>query len=423
MAIHKELSRTRIGVQSSLDAAASNMIDIEVVGDANVLGESRTNTAPNNAQRRRRRDFTTPIHLQKSGSPVKLTAYLKGLASVLGASASPVAFSNASALSHQILYRAAFGAELTPAAGSTVASSSGTPVDHIVVASGHGSRFVVGQIVAIERSGAAPWVRRVTAISTDTLTISPPLGPAESPDTSAVVRNLYQYYPGETDSTVFTVEHAYRETGTPITQMRALAVHGQAKITTEINAVGQVEFSGESVSHTTPGDLSLSTNPVADDMGSPLVWQPVLWWTAFGAAAPSVADLSKVAFTVPRKWQKVPGAVLEGVGAVHEVAGRGEPIELECEGLFDDEAWSEFANGTERALVAYTVVGSGSDARIAGFWCPRVQVVESPKITYMDALVSASFKVRALMATDISGATPSLSTAEIRTANIIWFVG
>lgn len=421
-ALHNQTSRTRIGAQSvGLATAASTMKDIEIIGPANPLGESVQKTTANNAQTRRRRDFQPTIRLQKSDSPVKFSVYMKGLATVLNAAATPHAFTHASALSHQLFYRALFGGELTPAAGSTVASSSGSPVGSITVASGHGSRFVPGQIIAIERTDAAPWVRRVTAVSTDTLTISPPLEDAAAPSAGDVVRNAFCYFLAEHDSQTFTVEHLAREDGTPETQMRALGVHGGGSFKLGINEAAEVSFDGTSVSHTTPDDLSISDDPVADDMGDPLVWQPVVWWSSL-STAPDVAEISTMALNVARKWQSVPGAVLEGVGSVHEVAGRGEPLSIDCEGLFSKDAWDAFVAKTERPFVAYTVVGTGSSARVVGFWCPRTQVIESPTIGAMDALMSRKFKLRPLMATDISGATPALSTPEIRTSNVVWFM-
>ncbi|HEX4931773.1 MAG TPA: hypothetical protein VFV33_01260, partial [Gemmatimonadaceae bacterium] len=198
-ALHIETSRTRIGVQSAIGTAASTMKELVVYGDQTaIVGKARQNTAPNLNQTRRRREYHASIKLQKSGSPVQLQTYVRALSTALASGTSPVVFSNSSAISHQILYRAIFGAELTPSQGSTVASSSGTPVDTVEVASGHGSRFTVGSIIKITRSGAAPWVRRVTAISTDTLTVYPPLD--DSPATSAPIHNLYNYYTGETDS-------------------------------------------------------------------------------------------------------------------------------------------------------------------------------------------------------------------------------
>lgn len=424
LAVHTETSRTRIGVQaSSIATVAATMKDIEILGGgAGPLAKLMQKTEPNRAQVRRRREYKAPIKLTKAGSPVELATNVKGLASVLGTSATPVAYTNASALSHQLLLRMLLGAELTPAAGSTVASSSGTPVDTVTVASGHGSRFVIGQIIVIERADAAPWVRRVTGISTDALTVFPPLD--DSPATSAVVRNCYQYYPGETDSTTFTVEHTAVESSTPITQKRAIGVFGGGEFKLENDSASELSFKGECLDWTGPDDLSISDDPVADDMGDPLVWSPTFYLGMTSGAAPTVAaDVASIKVSVPRKWQKVPGSVVNGVGSVHEVAGRGEPIEVSVESLYDNAWWSRFASDTALNLLAYTAVGTGSSARVFGFYFPNIRVVETPADEVKEALAFATAKLRAYQATDISGATPALSTAQIRTTNCIVFLG
>ena len=424
LAVHTETSRTRIGVQaSSIGTAASTMKDIEILGGGgSPLGKLTQKTEPNRAQVRRRREYKQPIKLTKVGSPVELATNVKGLATVLGTAATPVAYTNSSALSHQLLLRMLFGAELTPAAGSTVASSSGTPVDTVTVASGHGSRFVIGQIIVIERSGAAPWVRRVTGITSDALTVFPPLD--DSPATSAVVRNCYCYYPGETDSTTFTIEHTAVESATPVTQKRAVGVFGQGEFKLENDTAAELSFKGECLDWQGPDDLSISDDPVADDMGDPLVWSPTFYLGMTSGAAPSVAaDVASIKVSVPRKWQKVHGSVVNGVGSVHEVAGRGEPIEISVESLYDNAWWTRFGSDTDLNLLAYTCVGTGSSARVFGFYFPLVRAVETPADEVKEALAFAMVKLRAFQAEDISGATPALSVAQIRTTNCIAFVG
>lgn len=417
-ALHIETSRTRIGVQSTIGAAASTMKDIEVLGSSPDVVKSTQRTAPNNAQVRRRREYKAPVKLTKLGSEVALSCFVKGLATPLTTSATPATYNAPAALSHQILLRAIFGAELTPAAGSTVASSSGTPVDTITVATGHGSRFTIGSIIIIVGYGP----RRVKAISTDDITISPPLD--GTPDVGTVVRNCYCYFPGETDSTVYTVEHTFVESGTAESQMRALGVHGQGELKLENDAPAELSFKGQALDVSGPADLSISDDPVADDMGDPLVWSPTTWLLSSLSAAPSVSDLvASTKVSVPRKWQRVGGSVINGVGAVHEVAGRGEPIDVEVEGLFDDQWHTYFSAGTELTLVTFTQVGTGASSRYFGLWCPTTKVVESPTRGAKEALLFSQAKLRAFQATDISGATPALSVAGIRTANCIAFLG
>ena len=71
----------------------------------------------------------------------------------------------------------------------------------------------------------------------------------------------------------------------------------------------------------------------------------------------------------------------------------------------------------------YTTVGTGGAARYFGLWFPTVRVVESPRRKTNDALLYSTCKLRAFMAKDIGGATPSLSTAQIVTSNVVAFMG
>lgn len=417
VALHVQTSRTRIGVQSAIGTASSNMIDVEILVGDPVAGLTQA-TVANPAQVRRRRNYKDTVTLTKKGSPVSFEVAIKRLATALASGTSPVAFSNSAALSHQILMRAALGAELTPGAGSTVAGSSGTPVNVVTVASGHGSRFAVGSVVIVVGEGP----RRVTAISTDDLTLSPPLSGA--PSVGTVVRNCYCYYTGETDSTVYTLEHVPVESGTPVGEMRALGCHFSPEFMLEVDALAKLKLSGACLDWSGPGDLSIGDAPAADDMGAPFAWNPTYWLESSFATLPSPADeVGNVKVSLPRKWQMVPGSTINGVGAVYEVAGRGEPIEVEVEGLYDPDWWSRRSAGTALSFVGYTSDGSGSSSRYFGFWMPTVKVIEQPTRGALDALLSSKAKLRAMQATDIDAETAALSTAGIRTANCIFFLG
>ena len=415
--IHSQTSRTRIGVESTLGTVSANMRDVQVL-DGDPVADLQTQTVQNPAQVRRQREFVPNVTLTRKGSSVKLRVALKKLASVLGASATPVPFDDAAALSHQLIMRAAFGGELTPQPGSTVASSAGTPVNQITVDSADGANFSVGQIVIVEGYGP----RRVTAISTDTLTIKPPLSSSPAPGT--VVRNAYNYHVVEKDSQTFSVEHAPVESGTPVAEMRALGCHGQASFKLDVNALSELELTLMALNWEGPGDLSIGDGPVADDMGDTLAWNPTIWLATSLATMPSVSDeIATASVTLPRKWQEVPGSVVNGVGSVHDVSGRGEPIDIDVEGLFDADWESRFTGGTELSFVMYTTVGTGGAARYFGLWFPTVRVVESPRRKTNDALLYSTCKLRAFMAKDIGGATPSLSTAQIVTSNVVAFMG
>lgn len=417
-AIHSQTSRTNIGAESTFGTVSSNMKHVQIL-DGDPAAELATQTAPNPAQVRRQREFVAPVILTRKGSSLKLRVALKKVPAILNAAASPVAFNDSSALSHQLIMRAAFGGELTPAAGSVVVSSSGTPVNSITVTGGHGARFAVGQIIIV--TGEGP--RRVTAISTDTLTIKPPL--SASPSVGAVIRNAYNYHVVEKDSQTFSIEHAPVESGTPTAETRALGCRGQGAFKLDVNALSEVELTFTAADWQGPGDLSVGDAPAADDMAETLAWNPTVWLAAAAfATLPSSSDeIATAAATLPRKWQEVAGSVVNGVGSVHDVAGRGEPIDIDVEGLFDADWETRFTGATTLSLIMFTTVGSGADARYFGLWFPTVRVVEGPKRKTNEALLYSTVKLRAYQAVDIDGATAALSVAAIRTSNVIAFLG
>ncbi len=416
--IHSQTSRTNFGAESTLGTVATTMKHVQIL-DGDPVAELATQTADNPAQVRRQREFVNPVQLTRKGSQVKFRVALKKLATVLGASATPNPFNHADALSHQLILRAAFGGEVTPAAGSTVVSSSGTPVNQITVDSGDGANFTVGGVLIVEGEGP----RRITAISTDAITFKPPL--SGTPSVGTVVRNTYQYHVVEKDSQTFSLEHAPVESGTPIGEMRALGCHGQASFKFDVNALSEIELTLTALNWQGPGDLSVGDAPAADDMGETLAWNPTFWLVASAMATlPSASDeIATANVAMPRKWQEVAGSVVNGVGSVHDVSGRGEPIDIDVEGLFDADWESRFTGGTTLSLVMFTTVGSGSATRYFGLWFPTVKVVESPKRKTNDALLYSTAKLRAYMAVDIGGATPALSTAAIVTSNVVAFMG
>ena len=415
--IHSQTSRTRIGAEATFGTVSTNMRDVQIL-DGDPVADLATQTAENPAQVRRQREFVAPVQLTRKGSQLKVRVALKAVPSTLGASATPVPFDDAAALSHQLAMRAAFGGEATPNPGSIVTGTAGTPVNQVTVDSGDGANFVVGQVIIVEGHGP----RRVTAISTDTLTVKPPF--ASAPANNTVVRNAYNYHVVEKDSQTFSLEHAPVESGTPAAEMRALGCYGSASFKLDVNGLSEVELTFTAANWEGPGDLSIGDTPVADDMGSTLAWNPTFWLATSLATLPSASDeIATASVSIPRKWQEVAGSVVNGMGSVHDVSGRGEPIDIDVEGLFDADWESRFTAQTTLSLVMFTTVGSGSSARYFGLWFPTVKVVESPKRKTNEALIYSTAKLRAFMAVDIAGATPALSTSQIQTSNVVAFMG
>lgn len=417
--VNAHTGRTRIGVQASLGTISSNMKDVVLRGPANPLGALARQMKERQDERRYQHDVQAPVKGLQSGATAELMIDGKRLSTRLASGASPVAFSHASALSHQLVLRAGLGGELTPAAGSTAA---GTPAaDSVGVASGHGSRFIPGQIAIF--SGHP---RRVLSVSTDTLVPFPDLALAAVPSAGDAILNAYNYHLGMAgDTTVFSLQHAHTESGSAETQRQALGFHGGLALTLTVGEIVGYKLSGNVLSFTDPSDLSISLATTADDMGAPMVWEPVCYLAAVGTdSAPSDAQLSTIEVTIPRKWQRVPGSGgTEGVCAVVDTASHDTPCKVTISGHMGLAAWTAFAAGTEKYLLAYTQDGSGSDQRTLGVYFPRLAIEGDPQMELNGDLVFFKVTMRALIAQDITSTPTPGSTAPIAISPMIVFLG
>lgn len=415
--LNKRNGITRIGVETTFGTTATNMKALLIRSDPPWPNAGATQKMlPRMESLTSRRGYQTPVKGMKSGSPVTLAVDVKPVTTRLNASATPVAFSHANALSHQILWRAAMGAELTPAAGSTVASYSAPDLD---VDTGHGSRFVVGQWIGVELTGGLS-VHQVTAISTDTLTLQPPL-PA-SPAGSEVVRNLFNYYPGEDDTTTFTVDHAPIESGSAEAQSRGRGCVFSPELTITFGEVPMLTLTGTSADHDGPADLSLSQSAVTDDMSAPFAFDVssgngAVWLASSLASAPSASLIVTAKLTYPRQWQEIPGAGgVSSLAAVKEVAGPQQPIQVELELRGGTAEVTAFASMTSRHLVLYSLSSTtAASARVVGYHIPNAVPAAPPTVQINGELAFCRMTLTAQRNT--------LATTEIGSANVIAFVG
>jgi hypothetical protein len=406
--LNKNNSRTRIGVETTLGTASTNMKDLVILDPAMPLAKNARKMLANKDQRRRRRDFVQPVKGLQIDSPIDMMVEAKRILTILDDSATPVAYSHADALSHQILMRAMFGAELTPAAGSTVAGSSSTTA-LVNVASGHGSRFVVGQVIGVTTSNGLE-IRRVSGISTDALSVTPALSTA--PAAGAVVRNAYNYMPTESDAVTHTIDHAYVESGTPENQRRARGCALDVSLDLKVGEIPTFKVTGTSTVHDGPGDLSLSTAATDDDEGAPFVWDPALWLSA-ASSAPTNAEISTLKLSLPHSWQRVMGPGVQGTSRMVEIASRDKPIVVELSGHMGTAEYAAWVAGTVRHLVTYALDGSGADARAIGLYFPRLVPMEEPTEVAEGELVFFSGKYLALQ--------DNLAATDIGRANVIGF--
>jgi len=415
--VHAAAGRTQIGVQSALGTVTSNWRDLVLRGPANPLGALARKMLPRKDERRYQHDAQTPVKGLQAGASVEMMVDGKRVSTRLASGASPVAFDSASALSHQVLLRAGIGGELTPAAGSTAA---GTPsAASCAVASGHGSRFVAGQIAIFNGTP-----RRVLSVSTDTLGLFPDLALGAIPSSGDAVLNCYNYHLGLAgDSTVYSVRHAWTESGSAETQRQGLGLHAGLSLTLTVGELVGYKLAGQVLSFTDPGDLSMSLATTADDMGAPLVWNPTCYLGS-GTSAPSDAQLSTIEVTIPRKWQTVQGSGgTQGVVAVKDVASHDTPCLVKISGHAGAAQWTAWAAQTERYLLAYTQDGSGTDQRTLGVYFGRLVFEGEPQVTINGDLVFFEATLRALMPTDITSTPTPGSTAQIAVSPMIVFLG
>jgi hypothetical protein len=363
--INKHNGIVRIGAESTFGTTSSNMKALLNRADPPwpLAGKTQQMIARQDSLTSRRA-YQTPVKGMKSGSPVALAVDVKPPSTRLNAAATPVVFSNASALSHQLLWRAAMGGELTPAAGSAVVSVSSADV---TVTTGHGTRFAVGQWLLYEATSGALSLHQVTAIATDVVSVQPPL--PGTPQAGEVIRNLYNYFLAEDDTQTFTVDHAPIEAGSNEAQSRGRGCVFSPELTLAIGGVPMLALNGTSADHDGFGDLSLSETAVSDDMAAPFALDVSsgnggLWLASSLGTLPSASLITSVRLTVPRQWQDIPGAGgVSSLAARKEVASPQQQVQVEITLRGGTAEVTAFANMSSRHLVLFGFSGTGTSGR------------------------------------------------------------
>lgn len=414
--LNKHSANVWIGVESTFGTTSSNMRPLIIASDPPWPNAGQTTKMiPRAEARPSRRAYQSPVKGMESGSPVTFGVDLKPISTRLNSAATPVAYSNAAALSHQIVLRAALGAELTPAAGTAAVSYS---APDLTVTTGHGSRFTIGQWIGVVSSVGLE-VRQVTAIATDVLTLQPPLSGAVVG--TEEVHNAYCYYPAEDDTTTYTIEHAPIEAGSNEAQTRARgAVFNNPEFSIAFGDVPKLTMNGTSAAHDGPGDLSLSEAAQTDDMGSPFAFDVSsgngsAWLSSSLASVPSAALITSAKVSIPRQWQEIPGAGgVSSLAAVKEVASPSQPITIEIELRGGTAEVTAFASMTARHLVLWSIYGSGTSARAIGWHFPNT-------IPAMEPVVQINGELAFCKATLIAHQN-SLASTDLGRANVIMFL-
>ena len=253
-----------------------------------------------------------------------------------------------------------------------------------------------------------PNLRKVTAISTDTLTVWPNLSAA--PAAAQLVLGSRTYYRAEAMTSTVTVEAANVESGTPAAQQRGRMVRGQCAWTAEIGARAMLAFDGVAQDHDGPDDLGLTSTVVDDDMGADVLWAGVEGGAAASfifptadASNPTHTCLESIAVTAPNGWrEQLCMSGVNGAAGVLNTGGRTADT-LELSATWDSAGVSlvnAFAAGTVFTFLSYATRGSGTSQAWAGWYARRMAFDAQPSRVVKDGEVLVVCKFRCLANVD-----------------------
>lgn len=276
--------------------------------------------------------------------------------------------------SHEILYKHAFGRRYV-SQGTTV-SGSGSTTTAVDLTSASGRK--VGEVVMI-----GPYVRTITAISTNTITVTPAL-PSAPADTT-VVRGARGFYLANQRSATLTLEQKIVDVaGSAQEERRVLGAFGAMTWAFPQNAaIPTMTLKGQAISHEGPATLSspswsLGVSPADDDMGDPLPCY--ISFEASGAA--SVIEPGSVKIGIAQNTTPIGGSTSSGISGFLDTSGRenGGTITVEFNMRTDIDMVSVFdAQNTMHLLFAIDPsYGSGTPTTLAAFVFPRCIMTERP---------------------------------------------
>ncbi len=352
--------------------------------------------------------FDNPAHIDgKDSVEWQLSVHLSGVATgdrlVSGGATTE--------RSHDVLFKHLFGRRYA-AAGTTV-SGSGSTTTTVDLTSATGRK--VGELVMIGHL-----VRRVTAITSNTITVAPalPAGPADA----AVVRGSRCFVPANRRTATLSIEQKLINTeDAAVHEERVLGAFGT--VAWQFGAQGTlvtVQASGKGISYQGPSALSdpswaLGQSPADDDMDPPFAWTP----TAFIDGAAVTIEPGSFKVTHPGSAQEIGGSgSRSGIAGFMDTAGRDSDAGVQVEFTVRlDEDWptTTFDGGpstTFHLLVTCDPeLGDGSPTTLAAWEFPRLQLLERPVKGDMNGRAVYTIKAHALRDT----LTPaSATTAEDR---------
>lgn len=347
------MTRTIVSEPITADGAAVEMLDVNDV-------------------RVRRLDAIQPVHGLKIASKFTAAMLLKQTPSA----AQLISGNSPASLTPRLFLRHGLGTEYA-AQGSTVAT--GTSSTSFDVAAGHGNRFRVGTYIAVQVSGAMEWAY-VTAISTDTLTVTPAL--SGTPAMSAIVRNLYNYAPADSHTNSLTAQIAY--VGDVTAQYTFNGCHGSLKFGYggEWGKLASMSLDLTASSFTGPSNQSLSTATASDEMGASFAFTPQVYLTASTITRGATLACEKIEVDFPCQWEMVrdPSAT-QTVVAVVDTAGRPRAGKVMLTLRYDGDYPPAFDADSQYSMVVVQRYGSGTTASFWLWGMLNMKLTAQPKMS------------------------------------------
>jgi hypothetical protein len=213
-------------------------------------------------------DAETPVAGDKGGT-LKVGYYLAPAANALLSGVTPPTDAE---MPLRPFLRCLFGGE-SCLAGSDVAT--GTSATSIDVTTGHGSRFLPGQLFAVSTDDTVGFeVVQSRSRSTDTVTMYPAL--SDTPATGRDVMNLVTYYLTNANSRSLSI--AVSPGGNANRQWRFRGCTGGVALKFEKGQLASTEFNLTAATHDGPDALSYAVTRSEDPLAAPISCRNMIMW-------------------------------------------------------------------------------------------------------------------------------------------------
>lgn len=353
-------------------------------------------------------DAETPAQGNKSAT-VKFSYYLQPPATVNASAATP---DTTATNPLRIPLTTVFGGE-SVAAGSTIAT--GTSASVFDVGGGHGTRFPIGQLFAVNTDSTYGFeVVQSRTRSTDTITVYPYL--SATPATSQTISNLNTYYVTNSNSGSMSLAASSLNTAR---QVLVNGMTGSMQLKFEKNALAVAEFSMTGATWTGPSSQSYAVTRVEDTAAAPLSVRNALCYlqaTTTTTRVDTPVDAVTVTLNFGNMHLTSLTGTLEGKRGVH----RGENLIDSCckvELLMPDstEIMTWYAAQTELSFWFIVKVDPAAGGRrFCVVHCPQMVIEAYPEeVKGEGALSKRKVMLRAKVSEQCTGTATEMSESPV----------